>query len=330
VRKTRIHDEEAVMAPNDSPAGRPALPQLGRPMVTDGGLETDLIFNHGVDLPEFAAFPLLEDDDGRRLLRQYYDGYAAVARSAGGAGLLLESPPWRANPDWGTLLGWSGDSLRRVNQASIAFLHGLREAYSESIDEIVVCGMVGPRGDGYAAGTGVDPDEAADYHSAQATAFADAGADVVTAYTLTDPGEAIGVVRAARAADVPVAISLTVEPDGRLPGGISVADAVAAVDSAAAPDYYLLNCAHPTHIAAGLPEALGASAWTARVAGLRYNASTRSHAELDEATELDAGDLDTLRTGHDALATAFPAVTILGGCCGTDSRHVAALWGATA
>ena len=200
------------------------LPQLaGRPMVTDGGLETDLIFNHGVDLPEFAAFPLLDSDSGRTLLTDYYAGYAEIA-AAVDVGLLLESATWRANPDWGTALGYDAARLRRVNVDAIDFLHGLRTTWAGSIDTIVVSGTLGPRGDGYAVGSGVDADEAADYHRPQLASFAEAGADCAAAYTLTDPGEAIGIVRAARSIGIPIAISFTVETDGRLPGGMELSD----------------------------------------------------------------------------------------------------------
>ena len=172
------------------------LPQLsGRPMVTDGGLETDLIFNRGVDLPEFAAFPLVDDVAGRRLLADYYGEYASIAARAE-AGLVLESPTWRANPDWGSRLGRSPADLTRSNAAAIVLLHTLRERYVADVSEVVVGGVVGPRGDGYRSDGAPDPDEAATYHRPQLAAFADAGADLVTAYTLTGPGEAIGIVRA--------------------------------------------------------------------------------------------------------------------------------------
>jgi homocysteine S-methyltransferase len=299
-----------------------SLPQLaGRKMVTDGGLETDLIFHHGVDLPEFAAFPLLDDAAGRDLLRSYYDGYAAIARDAG-AGLVLESATWRANPDWGARVRYSPADLDRVNRTALAHLDELREQYARDIDDVVLGGSVGPREDGYRAGAGADPGEAADYHRPQVAALAAGGADIVTAYTLTGTGEAIGVVRAARDVGVPVAISFTVETDGRLPDGTALADAIAQVDVAAAPDYFLVNCAHPTHVAAGLTD----GPWLERIAGLRCNASAKSHEELDEAEELDEGDPAELAATHQQLEPLLPNLTIVGGCCGTDARHVAALW----
>jgi homocysteine S-methyltransferase len=299
------------------------LPQLrGRPMVTDGGMETDLIFHHGVDLPCFAAFPLLETARGQELLADYYLGYVAIARRAG-AGLLLESPTWRANPDWGGRLGYSRADLARVNTAAIAWLARLRDRYAATVTDIVVSGMVGPQGDGYQPGHLPSPEQAAAYHRPQIDAFARAGADMASALTLTTTGEAIGIVRAARAAGLPVAISFTVETDGRLPGGIPLARAITEVDEAARPDYFMVNCAHPSHIEPALAEPGG---WRERIGAVRYNASAKSHAEFDRATGLDDGNPGLLAAAHAQLSPLLPRLSVVGGCCGTDARHVAALW----
>ncbi|WP_148611418.1 homocysteine S-methyltransferase family protein [Nocardioides rubriscoriae] len=288
--------------------------------VTDGGLETDLIFHHGVDLPEFAAFPLLDAAGGRRLLTDYYCAYAAVAARAE-VGLLLETPTWRANPDWGARVGFDAAALARVNRDAVGFLRALDTAGCTTVE---VSGTLGPRGDGYLPGPAVDPDEAADYHRPQLRAFRDAGADRATALTLTDVGEAVGIARAAAHVGLPVALGFTVETDGRLPGGLTLAQAVARVDADTAPNYYLVNCAHPDHVARGLGDD---GPWRRRIQGLRVNASRQSHAELDEATVLDDGDPVELATDHARLVQELPAVQVVGGCCGTDVRHVAALWG---
>lgn len=289
--------------------------------VSDGGLETDLIFNHGVDLPEFASFPLVEDEVGRDVLRRYYDGYAAVARRAG-AGLTLESPTWRANPDWGARVGYDADGLDRANIGAIRFLQSLRDSYSD-VEDVRIIGAIGPRGDGYVAGEQADPDEAADYHSAQVDAFARAGADLVAAYTLTGPEEGMGIVRAARASGVPVLVGFTVETDGRLPDGTPLRDAVARVEESDPPDGFIVNCAHPTHIAPGL----SSGEWLSRIVQVNPNASTQTHEELDAAEDLDAGDLGLLCSSYDALRPSLPNLRIVGGCCGTDASHVGALWG---
>lgn len=299
-----------------------ALPQLsGRPVVTDGGLETDLIYHHGVDLPDFAAFPLVDDDKGRELLRRYYDEYVAIAARAGVA-LQLETPTWRASGDWGQRLGYSGAELRRLNHDSVRLLAQLRD--DAGLESFLISGCLGPRGDGYVAGEVVDPDGAAAYHTPQIEAFAEAGADLVSVLTLTGTGEAVGIVRAARRAGLPVAVSFTVEQDGRLPDGTPLAAAIAEVDAEGGPDYFMVNCAHPTHIAPGLADP---GDWRSRIVGLRANASTRSHEELDAATELDEGDPVQLATAQEALRPYLPNLALVGGCCGTAARHVAAMWG---
>ena len=289
-----------------------------RSWVTDGGLETDLLFHRGIDLPEFAAFPLVEHDPGRAVLAEYSADYAVIARRAG-AGLLLESATWRANPDWGERLGYDAAALDRVNRAAIELL--LAQPH-EGVEAVLVGGTVGPRGDGYVAGERLPADGYAAYHRPQLESFRAAGADLATAYTLVGVDEALGVVLAARDVGLPVAVSFTVETDGRLVDGTGLAEAIRAVDAVSPPDWFLVNCAHPTHVSAGLgPE----GPWD-RVVGFRPNASRQSHAELDAAEELDEGDPAALRAGTDAVRETLSEVRILGGCCGTDARHVAALW----
>ncbi|ASW53357.1 homocysteine S-methyltransferase family protein [Plantactinospora sp. KBS50] len=295
------------------------LSDTGR-YVTDGGLETDLIYHRGLDLPAFASFPLVEDETGRGHLTDYYDGYAAIARRAG-AGLLLEAPTWRANPDWGATLGYDAAALDRVNRAAIALLHRIGQRLT-GIDDIVVSGVIGPRGDGYVADQRPEVAGAARYHRPQIEAFAAAGADLAHAMTMTTTAEAAGIVRAANEVGLPVAISFTVETDGRLPDATPLGVAIAEVATAGPVAYFGVNCAHPDHIAGGLDD----DSATRSIAALRPNASRRTHAELDVAEDLDEGDIPDLRVALDALRQHLPAVRIVGGCCGTDARHVAALW----
>jgi S-methylmethionine-dependent homocysteine/selenocysteine methylase len=293
--------------------------QPTRPWVTDGGLETDLIFHRGIDLPEFAAFPLVEDPAGIATLRSYYDDYVAIAAAAE-AGIILETPTWRANADWGTKLGYDTADLARVNRAAVDLLRQLAD--EQRVDNVRISGVVGPRGDGYAP-TGLPADSAAEYHAAQISTFADAGVDFVHAMTVNQVAEAIGVVRAAQAAHVPVAMSFTVETDGRLPDGTTLRGAIEQVDAVAPPDWYGVNCAHPTH----LRPALDGGTWQSRLSAFRPNASTLSHAELDEAEDLDTGDRAFLATTTRDIQRLVPSLSILGGCCGTDARHVAQIWG---
>lgn len=301
---------------------RQALPQLtGNVLLTDGGLETDLIFHHGFDLPHFAAFPLLAYPAGRSTLRDYYAAYVDIA-DRNGIGLVLESPTWRASPDWAPLLGYSLNALDDANRDGIELMFELRSTHRDRIGPIVVSGCVGPRGDGYVVGAVMGAGEAERYHARQIDVFAESGADLVTAITMTYADEATGIVRAARTAGVPVAISFTVETDGCLPSGQTLAGAIRQVDEVTdgGPAYYMINCAHPSHFAHVLDSDAG---WTGRIVGLRANASKLSHAELDEAEELDEGDPTELGEHHAKLRSLLPNVAVLGGCCGTDHRHVA-------
>jgi S-methylmethionine-dependent homocysteine/selenocysteine methylase len=299
------------------------LPQASgdRLFITDGGMETTLIFHRGLDLPSFAAFDLLKDEDGVAALRDYYEPYIAVARERG-VGAVLDTPTWRASADWGAVLGYSPAQLDAANRRAVELGEEVRASAAAHDVAILVNGAVGPRGDGYDPATLMSADEAEHYHRAQVETFADTGADMVTALTMTHAEEAIGIARAAASAGVPAAISFTVETDGRLPNGRPLGEAIEQVDAdtGAAPIYYMLNCAHPTHFAPALEDG---GAWVRRIGGLRANASRQSHAELDEAETLDEGDPVELGDDHRALKERLPSVRVVGGCCGTDHRHVA-------
>ena len=294
------------------------LSQLdGRTFITDAGMETVLIYRDGLELPEFASFVLLDDPAGIEALRSYYGEYVAIAERHG-FGIVLDTPTWRANPDWGARLGYSAEGLDDVNRRGVALLEEVREAAGNGVD-VLISGCIGPRGDGYVVGEVMSAKEAQGYHSAQVATFASTNSDLVSALTLNYAAEAVGIARAAAEAGIPSVISFTVETDGRLPSGQELRDAVAEVDEATggAPAYYMVNCAHPTHF-----EGVLADGGLDRVRGLRANASTKSHAELDEAEELDQGDPDDLAERYRGLRPLLPNLTVVGGCCGTDERHI--------
>jgi S-methylmethionine-dependent homocysteine/selenocysteine methylase len=300
---------------------RDALPQLAQEVfLTDSGLETDLIHNQGVDLPQFAAFPLLDDAEGTRRLRSYFAGHAAIAAQAG-VGFVLEAATWRASADWGARLGYDTGALDRVNRRAIDLLVEVRADVAKTNRPFPISGCLGPRDDGYAPGTLMTAEAARDYHRQQISTFADTQADLVTAMTLPYADEAIGISRAARDVGMPVVLSFTLETDGKLPDGSTLASAIHTVEHATDgyPAYYMINCAHPSHFATVLdPEA----SWTDRIRAVRANASRKSHAELDDASTLDAGDPIAFGREHADLRSRFPQLTILGGCCGTDLRHI--------
>jgi homocysteine S-methyltransferase len=299
------------------------LPDTGTMLLTDGGLETVLVFHDGTDLPAFAAFPLLDTSTGRDRLLRYFTDFTALA-AAGGFGFVFETPTWRANPAWGPQLGYSAADLRPVADAAVALGHDVRAGWSGTAP-FLVSGCVGPRGDGYVPGETMAAGEAAEHHRAQVGDLVAAGVDLVTALTLSYVDEAVGVVAAAAQQGVPSVVGFTLETDGRLPDGTPLGEAVEAVDAAtgSAAAWFTLNCAHPDHVALALPEA--PAAWMSRIGGLRPNASRMSHAELDTAEHLDDGDPAEFGPLTVDLARRLGSVRVLGGCCGTDARHVASI-----
>ncbi len=300
------------------------LPQLSQDLfLTDGGIETTLIFHEGLNLPDFAAFDLLNNDAGYKALEQYFRSYATLARDYE-VGLILESATWRANPDWGAKLGYNSEALAEMNRKAIALLDDLRNQYETEKTKMVISGCLGPRGDGYNPTDLMTEKEAEQYHRSQIETFHDADADLVTALTMNYVAEAIGIARAAKSVGMPVVISFTVETDGRLPTGQTLENAISQVDAATdhAPAYYMINCAHPTHFATVLKVG---EPWLDRIRGIRANASTKSHAELDEAVELDDGNPEELGNQYRDLKDRLKNLNVLGGCCGTSRRHVEAI-----
>lgn len=301
---------------------RTPWPAKGTTVVTDAGLETWLLFQRGVDLPAFAAFPLASTDAGRALLTDYLQHFASIA-SAVGASPVLDAATWRANPDWAASLGHDLDTLGSHIDACIQVVADVRATWSDA-QPFLIDGPVGPRGDGYRVDDSMTPDAAAEYHSFQVNRMVEAGVDVVTALTMGYVGEAAGVALAASAAGVPAVVSFTLETDGRLPTGMPLGEAIEATDAAtgSSPLHYMINCAHPTHFDHVLDPA---APWARRIGGIRANASALSHAELDEMVELDEGDPDDLARRYVALRDQLPSLHVVGGCCGTDHRHVAAI-----
>jgi S-methylmethionine-dependent homocysteine/selenocysteine methylase len=303
---------------------RRALPQLnGDIFLTDGGLETTLIFHQGIVLSHFAAFDLLKHPEGKTTLLEYFRTYAALARKYA-VGCILESATWRANADWGMRLGYSAEALAQRNREAITLLKEIRQEYETDKSPMVISGCIGPRADGYFPSAFMDADEAQRYHAVQVTALQEADVDMVAAFTMTYAAEAIGIARAAKAVGVPVALSFTVETNGRLPNGQALKETIEQVDAATdnSPVYYMINCAHPTHFAAALE---AGSSWVVRIRGLRANASTKSHKELDESAELDMGNPGELGRHYRTLRNRLPDLNVLGGCCGTDHRHIEAI-----
>ena len=306
------------------PLYRDQLPQLhNQLLVCDGGMETTLIYHEGLTLPCFASFTLLDSISGTATLKKYYSRYAEIARHHK-TGIIIETATWRANPDWLEQLGYSAENLGTINRRAVSLLAELRAEWSVDIEPVVIGGVIGPRGDGYVPGRQMSVAEAEVYHCAQMRIFADSAVDIVTAYTMNYVEEAIGIVMAARAAEMPVAISFTVETDGCLPGGQSLRAAIEQVDTATDcyASYFQINCAHPTHFRHVLADD---GQWLDRIRGLRANASRKSHAELDASTVLDDGNPEELGESYQQMMGSLRNLSLIGGCCGTDHRHIAAM-----
>ena len=287
--------------------------------LTDGGLETTLIFHNNIPLNHFAAFELLRNETGRKVLEKYYHSYLSIAEKYQ-IGFVIESPTWRSNSDWGVKLGYTHDELFALNKQSIKFIREVAEKFT-SLSRVIVSGNIGPRGDGYRADLLMTAAQSKAYHADQVKAFALSDVDIITAATITYSNEAIGIVEAARSFALPVVISFTVETHGKLPGGESLKEAIENVDAATDhySEHFMVNCAHPEHFK---NEFLGNGDWKGRIGGIRANASLKSHAELDESTELDAGDKCLLASGYEELFRLLPSIKVVGGCCGTDWEHL--------
>jgi S-methylmethionine-dependent homocysteine/selenocysteine methylase len=303
------------------PKYRNCLPQFGTALfLTDSGMETSLIYHQGIDLPHFASFDLMKNAEGRAIVDAYYAKHAALAKHKG-LGFVLETPTWRANKDWGAKLGYSPGRLARVNRDCIELMEDIRARYETPASPMPISGNIGPRGDGYKIETKMSVKEACAYHAHQVQTFADTEADFVSGFTMNYTEEAIGIILACELADIPAVISFTVETDGKMASGETMREAIEKMDAATGgyASYYMINCAHPTHFESTI--AAGES-WVQRIKGLRANSSKKSHAELDSSTELDEGNPYELGGQYRALRKKMPGMTVLGGCCGTDIRHV--------
>ncbi|MEM9426206.1 MAG: homocysteine S-methyltransferase family protein [Pseudomonadota bacterium] len=283
-------------------------------------METYFVFNKGYDLPCFSAAVLLDTAQGRADLAEYFERFIAIAKQAG-RGFILDAPTWRAGAAWAGPLGQTLDAVIETNARAVSFVADVRASHETEDCPILINGLVGPSGDAYAPDTEISQQDALQIHAPQIHALGKAGVDMITALTLTHAGEAIGIVQSAKEIDVPVAIAFTLETDGRLPSGQPLGEAIAEVDAATGngPIYYMINCAHPDHFRHILDTD---AAWTLRIGGIRSNASRMSHAELDNSEVLDDGDPVELGALSNALLSRLPNIRVLGGCCGTDHRHV--------
>lgn len=288
--------------------------------LTDGGLETSLIYHYGFHLPHFASFEMLTRSEGRDALMDYYGQYLVLAQQYQ-LNFVLETPTWRASSDWGYKMGYDEKELYRINRYAVAFTRKLQRKASSLSVHALLSGNIGPRGDGYQVAKTMSAAEAETYHLPQIHAFSEEDVDLVSALTLNYSDEAIGIVKASKSLNLPVAISFTVETDGHLPNGETLREAIEKTDHATGSyaAHFMINCAHPEHFKNVLTDS---GAWKYRIRGIRANASTKSHVELDESDSLDAGDKCLLASDYRELMRLLPELKVIGGCCGTDHSHI--------
>lgn len=302
------------------PHTNPRLPhQTDDIFLTDGGSETWLMYKRGFELPNFSAFHLLNHKKANEALREYYAAFASVAVKLG-TPFIFDSLTYRASRDWGALLGYSAEGLAEMNHKCIELYRACAAEAGLATENIVLSGCIGPKGDAYKTNHGLTAQGAESYHSEQIETFKAAGADIVTALTLSTTDEAIGIARASAKAGLPSVIAFTIEKDRKLRSGETLKQAIQTVDAATsnAPAYYMINCAHPVDFGPSLT----GEPWADRIRGLRANASSLDHGTLCKLGHLDEGNPDELAGQYVDIRSAHPKMNVFGGCCGTDHVHV--------
>jgi len=288
--------------------------------LTEGGSETEILYKWSFELPEFAMFTLLDDPEADNVIRGMFRRYFDVAAEHGTA-MLLNGHDYRASPDWGAKLGYSSEDLRNVQHRVIRFLDDLRAEYADRVSDVYIAACIGPRGDAYGTGGDISADESEDYHSVQLHNLDGTAADMAVAATFNNVPEAIGVIRAANSIGIPIGVSLTLTPEGRLRSGPSLREAIETIDEASGGGavWFGTNCAHPVEFEPALADA---GPWLERLRYIRPNAAKMDKIALCSLGHLEDGDPVELGQQMGEVARRFPRVDILGGCCGTDERHL--------
>lgn len=288
--------------------------------LTAGGTETEILYKWGYELPEFAMFTLLDDEEANECVRNMYRRYFEVA-AKNNTGLVIEGHDYRASPDWAGKLGISLENLAEIQHRIINFLTDLKTEFDGKVSDVVITGGIGPRGDAYGTGGNISEAEAEDYHSVQLSTLKDTDADMAVALTFNNIPEAVGIVRAATKIGIPIGISLTLNTESRLSSGPSLREAIEAIDENTdeGAAWYGTNCSHPLEFEPAISEE---GAWRQRLRLIRPNAAKMEKISLCKLGHLEDGDPIELGAQMGDVASRFPSVDIIGGCCGTDERHL--------
>lgn len=296
------------------------LQQQGVLYLSEGGQETEIMYKFGHDLPEFAMFTLLNNPSAMAELRGMYQRYLDVAARHQFVA-LMGGLDYRASPDWANKLGYSNAALADAQVQAIDFLRDVARPYVPQLPGVLYVGIVGPRGDAYSLNRAMSAEEAEEYHSVQIAALRQAKVDLVSALTLNNIDEAVGISRAARRADLPVSLSFTLDSSSRLQTGPSIREAIEAVDARtqdSRPDFYGINCSHPVEF----KPALEPGDWILRVRSLRPNAAKMDKIALCQLGHLESGDAHELGHVMGELARRYSHLDVWGGCCGTWETHL--------
>jgi len=295
-------------------------PSAGRPYLTEGGTETEILYKYGYEVPHFAVFELLNDPAGKRQLEAMFARYLDAAADNNWAA-LMGGLDYRASPDWGRLLGYSPAGLTEMQIRCIECLRDVARPYRGQLPDIRISGIVGPRGDAYALNRTITAQEAEDYHAPQLETLKQLDVDMAWAATFNNVAEAVGVSRAASKIGVPVCLSFTLSGNHRLQSGPTLREAVETVDAEAGehrPTCFGINCSHPLEF---IP-ALEPGDWVLRVRSIRPNATAMDKLSLCKLGHLEDGDPVDLGRRLADLAARYPHIDMWGGCCGTWDRHL--------
>lgn len=292
----------------------------GKFYLTEGGTETEILYKWGFELPEFAMFPLLDNPKADQVIRDIYRRYFDAAEKHQ-TGLLILGHDYRASPDWGAKLGYTTEGLADMQRRTIEFLDDVRREYVGRVSDVYIAGCIGPRGDAYGTGGDISEEEAEEYHSVQLTTLKSTQADMAIAVTFNNVPEAVGVIRAAHRIGIPIGVSLTLTTEGVLRSGPTLREAIEVIEektngSAA---WYGTNCSHPLEFASALADE---GPWLERLRYIRPNAVKMEKVALCKLGHLEDGDPVELGEQMGEVASKFPSADILGGCCGTDERHL--------
>lgn len=286
-------------------------------IITDGGLETTLIYKYNIELPYFSCINLLKTDSGRNIIYNCLLNYVNISEKYN-VNIIIETPTWRCSKKWSKLLNCENSDIEKINREAVNIVKSIKK----NNKKIIISGNIGPIDDGYVISNKLTIEELKEYHSEQIYILANENVDIISAFTINYVEEAIGITLVCKDINIPLVISFTLNIDGKLPSGMTLEDSIKYIDKYTNyyPMYYMINCAHPKHFISLFKD--NNSDWIKRIKGIRSNASDKSHEELNNSKKLDIGNIVELSNYCKNIRKENKHINIFGGCCGTDENHV--------